>query len=127
MTNFPEEVREPFMKDEHTVAMHHNAGLFNCIWSDMEIETTFMRYCHDKNGIIGITLQPETLKTWAYSIHACNKMVRNLDVMRNNERAKQMKHSGKILPGHNVMYRSPDGDKPQHQVRRIGIPKSLDG
>ncbi|KAK5922319.1 hypothetical protein CgunFtcFv8_019592 [Champsocephalus gunnari] len=82
----PEEVREHFMKGQHT--MHHRSGLFNGIWSDMAIETTFMRYGHGQNGIIGITLRPETLKTWAYSMQACNKVVENLDSMRDHEQQK---------------------------------------
>ncbi|KAK5899937.1 hypothetical protein CesoFtcFv8_009360 [Champsocephalus esox] len=82
----PEEVHEHFMKGQHT--MHHRSGLFNGIWSDMAIATTFMRYGHGQNGIIGITLRPETLKTWAYSMHACNKVVGNLDLMRDHEQQK---------------------------------------
>lgn len=80
MEAMPEDVRQHFMKGEHT--MHHNPGLFNGIWSDMAIETTYMRYGHGQGGIIGITLRPETLKTWAYSLHACNTVVSNLDQMR---------------------------------------------
>ena len=76
----PDNVRQHFMNGEHT--MHHNPGVFNGIWSDMAIETTYMRYGHGKSGIIGITLRPETLKIWAYSIHACNTVVRHLDLMR---------------------------------------------
>jgi len=34
----PEEVREHFIKGEHT--MHHNAGINNGIWSDMTTATT---------------------------------------------------------------------------------------
>ena len=62
-----------------------NAGLFKGIWSDMAIETTFMRYGHGQSGIIGITLRPETLKTWAYSLHACNTVVSNMDQTRTQE------------------------------------------
>ena len=83
MEAMPEVVREHFVKGEHT--MHHNAGLFNGIWSDMAIETTFMRYGHGQSGIIGITMRPETLKTWAYSFHACNTVVSSLDQMRTQE------------------------------------------
>ena len=68
--------------------MHHNPGLFNGIWSDMAIETTFMRYGHGQSGIIRITLRPETLKTWAYSLHACNTVVSNLDAMRTQEKSE---------------------------------------
>ena len=55
------------MKGEHV--MHHVPGLWNGIWSDMFIETTFMRYGHDPRGTIGITLKPETLKTLALGLH----------------------------------------------------------
>ena len=83
MEAMAEVVRQHFVKGEHT--MHHNAGLFNGIWSDMAIETTFMRYGHGQSEIIGITMIPETLKTWAYSLHACNTVVSNLDQQRTQE------------------------------------------
>ena len=85
MEAMPEVVRQHFVKGEHT--MHHNAGLFNGIWSDMAIETTFMRYGHGHSGIIGITvtLRPETSKTWVYRLHACNTVVSNMDQMRTQE------------------------------------------
>ena len=74
MAAMPEDVRQHFVNGEHI--MHHNPGLFNGIWSDMAIETTFMRYGHGQSGIIGITLRPETLKTWAYSLtHATQSSV----------------------------------------------------
>jgi len=63
MEGMPSEVRDRFMKGEHV--MHHIPGVWNGIWSDMFIETTFMRYGHSHGGIIGITLRPDTLKTWA--------------------------------------------------------------
>ena len=40
--SMPEEVHKHFQDGEHTV--HHTSGHFNGIWSDMVIETTFMRY-----------------------------------------------------------------------------------
>jgi len=39
------------MKGEHV--MHHVPGLWNDIWTDMFIGTTFMRYGHGPHGIIG--------------------------------------------------------------------------
>ncbi|KAJ8051196.1 hypothetical protein HOLleu_04675 [Holothuria leucospilota] len=54
------EERKPFMNEEHT--MHHISGFFNGIWTDMAIETTFMRYGHGCRDIVDITLKPETLK-----------------------------------------------------------------
>ena len=57
MEAMPEVVRQHFVNGEHT--MHHNAGLFNGIWSDMAIETTFMRYGHGQSGIMGTRLSTE--------------------------------------------------------------------
>ena len=83
MESMPDDVRLQFMTGQQT--MHHNAGLFNGTWSDMEIETTFMRYGHDQSGVTGLTLKPETVKTWAYSLHACNSIVRDLNEIRDKE------------------------------------------
>ena len=55
----PAEVYKHFRAHEHT--MHHIPGLFNGIWSDMALETTYMRYGHGCKGIVGITLKPENL------------------------------------------------------------------
>ena len=99
MEAMPAVVRQHFVKGEHT--MHHNAGLFNGIWSGMAIETTFMRYGHGQSGIIGITLRPETLKTWAYSLHACNTVVGNVEQMRTQEHhvpASQTHHKEEAMP-----------------------------
>ncbi|KAG1683695.1 hypothetical protein GQR58_009834 [Nymphon striatum] len=52
--------------------------------ADMAIETTFMRYGHSKSGIVGITLKPETFKTWAYSLHTCHGILDDLDEMMRN-------------------------------------------
>lgn len=67
MENMPAKVENFFLKGEHV--MRHTSGYWNSIWSDMFIETTFMRYGHGKGGIIGITLKPETLKVWSESTH----------------------------------------------------------
>ena len=81
MEDLPDEIHSSFLQGHHT--MHHIPGLYNGIWSDMAIETTFMRYGHSKGGIIGITLKPETLKTWAYSLHGCHQLLNDLNDMRN--------------------------------------------
>ena len=56
MESMPDDVHLQFMKGQHT--MHHNAGLFNGTWSDMAIETTFMRYGNGQSCITGKTLKP---------------------------------------------------------------------
>ena len=54
--------------------MHHNPSTWNGIWSNMYIETTFMRYGHEAGGLIGITLQPSAVARWALSVHICTQL-----------------------------------------------------
>ena len=76
--NLPDKMLPYFLKGKHV--MRHMNGLWNGIWSDMFIESTFMRYGHGKTGIVGITLKPETLKTWALSCHICSQLKQDLEV-----------------------------------------------
>ena len=48
------------MKGKHV--MSHQNGLWNCIWSDMMIETTYMRYGKGPGGIIGFTTKLRSVK-----------------------------------------------------------------
>ena len=83
METLPAEVYKHFRAHEHTV--HHTPGLFNGIWFDVAIETTYMRYGHGRKGIVGITLKPESLKTWAHSLHTCNRLINGLNEIRDEE------------------------------------------
>ena len=80
-----------FIRGEHV--MHHVPGLWNGIWSDMYTETAFMRYGHGSGGIIGITLKPETLKTWALGLHVCCQLEQDTVNLSCNEQDKcQLNH-----------------------------------
>ena len=80
MENLPPHILSLFLQGQH-VTRHIN-GIWNGLWSDQFIETTFMRYGHSAGGIIGITLKSEALKTWALSRHICCKIESD---MRNME------------------------------------------
>ena len=71
--------------------MRHLAGHWNGIWSDMYIETTFMRYGKARGGIVGITLKPEAMKTWALSLHTCGKLAADIDAMRESDKPTTQK------------------------------------
>ena len=58
-----------FLKGQHVT--RHIQGIWNGLWSDQFIESTFMRYGHSVGGIIGITLKSTALKIWALSRHIC--------------------------------------------------------
>ena len=79
MKKLPVEIRGRFMKGEHV--MHHISGLWNDLWSDMYMESTFMRYGHIHGVIIGITLQPETLKICALGLHIRSRIVEDMTNM----------------------------------------------
>lgn len=53
MQRLPLSVHQKFMKGEHVI--YHQDGIWNGIWSDLFIETTYMRYGHGPSGIIGFT------------------------------------------------------------------------
>ena len=55
MEAMPDEVPKQFIHREHT--KHNTDGISNGIWSDMAIETTYMRYGHCQAVIIGVTLK----------------------------------------------------------------------
>ena len=90
MCRLPKEVLEPFMKGQHV--MRHQPGIWNGMWSDMFIESTFMRYGHGPGGIIGITLKPNALNRWALSLHICSRMVHGLARMADYSVANVLKH-----------------------------------
>ena len=80
MEKLPSSLFERFMKGEHV--MRHQEGQWNGIWSDMYIESTFMRYGKGPGGLIGVTLKPSVVKKWANSLHICTQILKDLDEMR---------------------------------------------
>ena len=79
MSKLPESVLKEFMKGQHV--MRHQPGIWNGISSDQFIESTFMRFGHSPGGIIGLTLQPSTLKRWALGLHICAQLKRDIQSM----------------------------------------------
>ena len=80
MERLPENVLKWFLNGEH--AMRHNPGVWNGIWSDMFIETTFMRYGKGPGGLVGETLKPSTIKRWALSLYTTSRVESDIDEMR---------------------------------------------
>ena len=76
MERLPDDILVQFTKGKHV--MRHQAGIWNGMWSDMFIETTFMRYGHGPGGLVGITLNAAVMKQWALSLHTCSQLVKDL-------------------------------------------------
>ena len=80
-----------FMVGEHV--MHHTALLWNCIWSDLFIESTYMRYRHGPSGIIGATLSETTLAIWALSHNTMGHMSNDAAELDNHQYHVELRHN----------------------------------
>lgn len=79
MDKLQDHALQHFLKDENVV--RHLICIWNGIWSDMFMETTFMRFGHSKGGIVGITLKRKAVKVRALSRHLCRQIISNLNEM----------------------------------------------
>lgn len=90
MTWLDPEVLDRFCRGEQS--LHHIAGIYNGQWSDMFIETNWMRKGHGPGGIIGNTESPQTMATWVYSMDATMTLTGDLKKMSGKEESLQMTH-----------------------------------
>lgn len=71
------EVKQKFLKGEHIVC--HKNGLWNSLWTDMMIETTLMKTGKSPGGLKGVTLKPEVVKKWAFSLNTFGLIDRDIE------------------------------------------------
>ena len=86
----PDEICRQFLQGEHVT--RHLAGVWNGMWTDMMIEATFMRYGKGPRGLIGITLKPNAMKTWALSLHICCRIQKDIREMTQHEMSTRNRH-----------------------------------
>ena len=82
----PEDLFKQFLDSKHT--MHHVDGLFNGEWSDMAIETTAMKDKASDDTIVGDTNAADTVDVYAYSVHDCMAIDRDLNRITSGEESK---------------------------------------
>ena len=90
MEKLPGDVINSFMNGQHVV--RHQRGFWNAIWSDMGIETSFMKFGKGPEGIIGVTTKPQTVKIWAKSLHACNDVLNDLNNLLGKDEVSVLYH-----------------------------------
>ena len=78
--------------------MCHKKGLWNGIWSDMYIESIFMRYGHDPHGVVGIMMEPSALKKWVSSRHMCSQIVHDLTDMSEGHMVTEVTTHKEVKP-----------------------------
>ena len=64
--------------------MRHVSSASNSTWSDMFLESTFMRYGHSQGGLTGITSNDNAMKRWALRPHSFSKSIHDLTLMRDD-------------------------------------------
>ena len=72
MEDIPDDLLPEFLKGKHV--MRHNRGIWNAIWPDMSVESTFMRYGHQAGGLRGLTLKPSAVTRWALCWHTYSQL-----------------------------------------------------
>ena len=69
------------MKGEHVT--NHKERAWNCIWSEMLIEMTSIKFGEGRGGIIGVATQSRTFKVWPKSQHIRNTPLCDLEKLCN--------------------------------------------
>ena len=97
MERRPQNVLKRFLNGEHV--MRHNPGVWNGIWSDMFIGTTFMRYGKGPGGLVGLILKPSTVKRRALSLHTTSRVESDIDEMRHEQGTREATTNKEEMPG----------------------------
>ena len=88
MEKLPTSLLNSFMEGEHVI--HLSKGLWNGIWTDMGIETTYMKVGKGPAGLIGNTTNTRSVKIWANSHHLSSEVLTELECLRNKGDMKKV-------------------------------------
>ena len=83
-------VLEQFLKDEYVVRYHDEH--WNRIWTNIMIESAYMRHGEGAGGIIGTTTKPRSVKIWSNSLPSFNDVLRDLDKLRGRYSTQKIIH-----------------------------------
>ena len=96
METLPSEIKHYFLQEQHI--MRHAASATNSTWSDMFIETTFMRYGHSQGGLTGITKNDNATQRWSISLHTYSSLISYITAMW-NQMYQTLAHYKEETPG----------------------------
>ena len=85
-------VLKQFLKGEHIV--RHQDGHWNEIWTDMMIESTYIRHGKGPGGIkgTGTTTRPRSVHIWSNSLPSCNDLLNDFYELRGRYPAQKIVH-----------------------------------
>ena len=78
LETLPQEMHKKFMND---CSLRVSEGIFNAIYTDQYIETTYMLLGHGPGGAKGIAINEKQMTVWALSFATCGELVQNLMAM----------------------------------------------
>ena len=81
MKKLPMKAFDSFLEGQHV--LHLTDGIFNGIWSDMGIETTYMKHGKGPSGIVGITTNERAVRVWSNGHHLRGAVLNELESLRN--------------------------------------------
>ena len=90
MGKLPDVLLDKFMRGEHVI--HLKQGIWNGIWSDMGIETTYMKIGKGPSGLIGVTTNTRSATIWANGHHLCGEVLTDLKGLRDGNQNKGAAH-----------------------------------
>ena len=123
MEQLPDDLLREFLKGNHV--MRHHPGIWNGIWSDMFIESTFMRYGHESGGLTGLTLKPASVARWALCLHVCSQICSDLTEMKEEQDTKFVSSHKEENPGR-IASDSSDRKKIQQTLQNYIDPLDTD-
>ena len=90
MHKLPGIVLEQLYKNEHVE--RHQDGHWNKIWTDMIIESTYMRHGEGPGGIIGTITKARSVQIWSNSLPSSNDLLSDLDELRGRYPTQKIIH-----------------------------------
>ena len=83
---------ETMKKLQHGAFVRHIPGIYNATWTDMFIETTYMRLGHGPAGAVGVATNYNQMVKWALSFALSGEVSQNVRAMSNTEQDALQNH-----------------------------------
>ena len=65
--------------------MRHIPGIYNSLWTDMFIESTYMRLGHGPAGVVGLATNYDQMTKWALSFALCGEVSQSIRALSTNQ------------------------------------------
>ena len=111
------ETLERFLKGEHI--QRQRQGLWNGIWRDIFIETTFIHFEHGPGGFTGITLNEKVVHRWTMSLQICSRLMKDMADLTDSSSVDFTSHKEELVS--RIKY-----DENDRQVIREKLKLSID-